>query len=349
MQKLFNLGNRAVRWFRKENTNAALILLYHRIAELPADPQLLSVSPSHFAEHLEVLRKYTHPLSLQQLVDALRSGNLPPRAVVITFDDGYSDNLTHAKPLLAQADIPATIFISTGYTEWKQEFWWDELERIFLQPNTLPQTLSLKVADRLHECDLGNVATYHQEEYDRDRSWNVLQATNPTPRHLIYRALHQQLFGLSGAEIAATLQKLQEKSGQGTIARLTHKPMIKEEIVQLAEEGLIEVGAHTMTHPVLANLPIAAQQEEIERSKTTLETILGHSVNSFSYPFGTPQVSYTSQTVELVREMGFNCAVTTSPELVEGSGDRYQLPRIGIRDCNGDEFAEQLQELLPVA
>ncbi|NEO93206.1 MAG: polysaccharide deacetylase family protein [Moorea sp. SIO3G5] len=335
----------ASRWLRKKMSNTALILLYHRVADAPADPQLLCVSPSHFAEHLEVLRKYAHPISLQQLTDALQVGHLPPRAVVITFDDGYVDNITNAKPLLAQADVPATVFVTTDYIGQMREFWWDELERLLLQPNTLPQKLSLKVAGELQEWALGKATTYSQEEHKRYRSWSVLETTDPTPRHTIYRGLHRQLLGLSGQEIAASLQTLQQQSGQGTKARPTHRPMEPEEIVQLAEGGLVEVGAHTMTHPNLATLPIAAQRTEIERSKTELETILGGSLSSFSYPFGT-QASYTPKTVALVREIGFSCACANFPDVVWKRCDRYQLPRIVVRDWNGDEFAERLRGLL---
>ncbi len=110
------------------------ILLYHRVTEVPSDPWALSVTPDHFAGHLEILREYTRPISLQQLSQGLREGNLPDCSVVVTFDDGYADNLLNAKPLLERYDVPATVFLATGLVEHWREPWWDELEQLLLQP-----------------------------------------------------------------------------------------------------------------------------------------------------------------------------------------------------------------------
>src|SRR5439155_20411317 len=97
------------RWIRNRFASRALILLYQRVVELPfGDPYLLCVAPLHFAEHLEILRSFWRPMRLQQLVEALRSGNLPHRAIAVTLDDGYADNLYNAKPLLELYEIRAT-------------------------------------------------------------------------------------------------------------------------------------------------------------------------------------------------------------------------------------------------
>jgi peptidoglycan/xylan/chitin deacetylase (PgdA/CDA1 family) len=91
----------------------AVILLYHRVTELAADPQLLSVSPQHFAEHLDVIRKVGLPMPLKSLWQDGRRERSSKCDVIVTFDDGYADNLYNAKPLLESHDVPATVFVSS--------------------------------------------------------------------------------------------------------------------------------------------------------------------------------------------------------------------------------------------
>src|SRR5215212_5224770 len=140
------------------NDQRTLILLYHRVAKLHSDLWSLAVTPEHFAEHLEVLRQYAHPIRLQHLPQALSDGNIPNRSVVVTFDDGYADNLHSAKPLLKRYDIPATFFLTTGYVGKEREFWWHELERLLLQPGTLPGRLRLKIDGNIYRWELGEAA-----------------------------------------------------------------------------------------------------------------------------------------------------------------------------------------------
>src|SRR5438552_1883786 len=109
-----------------------IILLYHRIADWETDPQLLCVTPKHFTEHLEILKELGPIVSFSQL-------NHTDRASIITFDDGYADNLHNAKPILQCQDVPATVFIATGQVGQTTEFWWDELERLLLQPDLKDQ------------------------------------------------------------------------------------------------------------------------------------------------------------------------------------------------------------------
>src|SRR3954469_24009177 len=123
---------------RRYLSSNAVILMYHRVADLDADPWGLSVSPTHFEEHLRVLRSLGTVMSLTQLVDGLQQGRIPRRAVVVTFDDGYADNVEVALPLLEQHRVSSTVFLASGAIDRQREFWWDELERILLQPGRLP-------------------------------------------------------------------------------------------------------------------------------------------------------------------------------------------------------------------
>src|ERR1700691_5876406 len=109
-----------------------LILMYHRIADAPVDYWGLAVSPARFEVHLSILRRTRHPLPLLEFVDRLVAGTLPPDAVALTFDDGYVDNLAAGLPRLAAADVPATVFLATGFLDRLEPFWWDELARLIL-------------------------------------------------------------------------------------------------------------------------------------------------------------------------------------------------------------------------
>src|SRR6476619_1419319 len=103
----------------------ALILLYHRVNQPGVDPWGLCVSPERFSEQMEIIGKYAYPCSLRQLACAHAESRIPENAVAVTFDDGYLDNLTNAKPILEKYDVPATIFVCSGAVDRKEEFWWD--------------------------------------------------------------------------------------------------------------------------------------------------------------------------------------------------------------------------------
>ena len=199
---------RAVRRLIRSYARSRVILLYHRVAELGSDPWGLYVSPRHFAEHLEVLREYNHPMRLQHLAQGLYRRKRARRPVAITFDDGYADNLHNAKPLLERYDIPATVFVTTGYLGNEREFWWDELERLFLQPGTLPETLHLNVNGSAYEWEMGEAAHYSEEIYQRLRYWHIEQQEDPTPRHYLYRTLWQLLSPLRHGERRKVLDDL---------------------------------------------------------------------------------------------------------------------------------------------
>ena len=123
MSLSYSIG-RTFRRLRHAVIPGGLILVYHRVVELPSVNQSpLSVTTEAFASHLEVLRKHAYPMKLSAFIHALRAGTLPPRAVVVTFDDGYANNLFQAKPLLERFDIPATVFVTSGLLGTHREFW----------------------------------------------------------------------------------------------------------------------------------------------------------------------------------------------------------------------------------
>jgi len=233
-----------------------VILAYHRVFEASSDPQLLCVTPQHFAEHLEHLRRHYRIMSLCDLARALREGLLQKRAVVITFDDGYADNLLNAKPLLERYEAPATVFVATGYVGRGREFWWDELERLLLWTPQLPECLQVTLNGVAYEWHLDKYAQFPEKERISYRQWHVELPDDPTLRHWAYRELHRLLRSPEEEGREAVLAQLRAQSEDEGSGRADCRTMTPEEVRRLAEGGLVAVGAHTETHPVLATQPV---------------------------------------------------------------------------------------------
>lgn len=339
---------RAFRRLWRSAPPGGMILLYHRIAEVRPDPQLLSVSPRHFSEHLEVLGRHYRPMPLREMVEALRQGKVPPGSVAITFDDGYADNLYQMKPLLERYGVPATVFVALGYAEKGREFWWDELERCLLEAPSLPVRVELTVGGKQHSWDIGDSGSLFEQDDASCWCWNVEMEENPTTRHRAYRSIHSLLKSLSTLERERALDHLRHIAGfEGNPARPGNRPLSLEEVHRLGEGDLVEIGAHTLMHPLLAAIPPKEQRREIEESKRKLEDLLEHPVTSFSYPYG-GKGDCTAEAVMAVREAGFHCACSNFPGWVVRRTDPYQLPRFLIRDWDGEEFERRLQEFVYV-
>ena len=123
----------------------------------------------------------------------------------------------------------------------------------------------------------------------------------------------------------------------------SHRPLTSAELARLAESPLIEIGAHTMTHPTLALTPLEEQQREIEGCRTTLERVLEKPVTAFAYPYGNPFADYTSDTVRVVRRARFDLAFTTNASFAPLECDPLQIPRFMMLDTVGDvELAHRL-------
>lgn len=119
------------RWLRSRLTGGALILGYHRIAAVENDYFEMCVRPEHFEQQLAVIQKKANLIHMDHLVESLSKESLPPKSIVITFDDGYFDNLLNARPLLIQYQVPATMFVATGF--FGRLFWWDELAKLIFE------------------------------------------------------------------------------------------------------------------------------------------------------------------------------------------------------------------------
>lgn len=329
---------RARAWISGHLGPRAAILLYHRVFEAASDPFLLCVSPHHFEEHLQVIRSVAHPLSLSDFVSRLRAGRLPERAVCVTFDDGYHDNLYVARPLLDRYDVSATVFMTTGRIGREREFYWDELERIFLQPNRLPRHLQFEMEGKYLEWDLSSHSVYSESDYAQHKGWSVVSEISPTERHTALLAVHKLLKPMSAECQNRFLEEIQVWSGIAPAVRASHRALERDEVVALGSQSLIEIGCHTDNHPALSALPHSAQKGEIVQSKVALEDWLDKPVDAFAYPYGL----YSRDTISVVKEAGFKYACACLDRTVRLDSDRYALPRVDVFDWDGDEFAQEL-------
>lgn len=291
----------------------SVILLYHRVGDYESDAQSLTVSPKHFSEHLDVIKRCARSVSLSR---ALSLGSSEPRRVALTFDDGYSDNLHHATPALQRHDIPASIFVTVGFIGTTKEFYWDELERRLLLSTDLPDQLALTGP--------------------RGKRF-TLPLADPIAAYNKLCGMLQPLPDAERADLLAQIADiLRERGGY------RHRVLSESELEKLASCHLIEIGAHTLNHPVLATRPPADEAFEITRSKSRLEELVGRPIHSFSYPYGSFS-DYSKRTVDAVRRAGFECACANVPGSAHASRALFDLRRRIVRDWDGEEFERRLE------
>jgi peptidoglycan/xylan/chitin deacetylase (PgdA/CDA1 family) len=296
----------------------AVVLMYHRVAEGVVDPFSLCVSPHNFQAQLDVLTERYRVLRLEDILARLQEGNLPSRAVAITFDDGYADNAHAAADLLARSETPATVFVTSGYLNGKREYWWDELVRLVFESRSDPSLWVAEDPELSSACQPG------------------------AGKEEIIRQLQPLLRGQSPDRLDATLARIAVRAGLERIVRETHRPMSAAECAALANGGLVTIGAHTIHHAWLSALSEADQQKELRESKRALEEITGAPVRTMAYPYGRKE-SVSSQTLGLVRDAGFTAACANERGLVKADVNPYWIPRFLPHDLDGDAFAKRME------
>ena len=275
---------------------------------------------------MEVLRHAAQPVPMGRLLAALDHARPSRTLVAVTFDDGYAESLRTARPILERLGIPATAFLTSGYIGSGREFWWDALERALFEPRQLPETLVLRTG-RAH------------------REWTFANAVPGAPRHRrAFASLYSWLRPLPDSERRALVDELCGWAGVPAMPRPGHRPLSEDDVRQFAAGELVEVGAHTETHPTLAWLPTSRQRAEIEGSKKRLEAIAGRPVIQFAYPHG-HRSDYTRVSETLVRDAGFASACAAFPGGVWPGVDRFGLPRIQAHNWDGETFARVLRRL----
>lgn len=308
------------------------ILMYHRVADLPYDPWGLAVGPTHFAAHVDVLKRERLPLSMTEFVSRLEDGTLPRHAVAVTFDDGYLDNLTQAKPILDRAAVPATIFLTTGQLGQRREFWWDELARMVLGRRAGVDD-AVRIGGQQIPVHLPPLA-FDAAVASRWRAWEAPR----TPRECLYLETWQLLRNLTEAERTAGMDALRHVF-RPEAADPANLPMERGDIARLVEGSAIAIGAHSATHRPLTTLSPAEQRLEIEDSRHACEQLAGRRVGGFAYPYG----DRDADSMRLVRDLGFDWACSTRDASVDPARfDRFDLPRRQILDWDAAMFQREL-------
>ena len=319
-------------------TRRGIILTYHRIGEPDVDPWRLSVAPERFADQMEVLREQARPVTLEELVTARIDRGAKP-AVAVTFDDGYANNLSVAKPVLERHGVPATVFVCSGYLEHEREYWWDELTAILLRPVCLPDELVLEISGSRRRWSLADAVEYPESQRRRDRARTDCGDRDQSPRLSFYFAMWRALQSLSDQRRKSVLDSLSEWAGYPHTVRPAYRAMTREELRALSAGGLVQVGGHTVTHPDLPALSGSMQRQEIEQGKRDLEDIVSHRVMSFAYPFG----AHDSNTLNIVRESGFQIACTARHEVCWAGNSRLKMPRFNSLNWSSSDFTSLLR------
>jgi len=314
------------------NTKGALVLMYHRIADSALDPWDLSVSPENFESHIRYLQQHTEVIPLQELIQRIYTRQSLYPCIALTFDDGYLDNYTQAKPLLEKYTLPATFFFTTKFQSNDKAYWWDELEQMILVQSVLPEKLSLTLAETSFSFALGEARVLTTSLEKEIRAWRYGKPLY-NARLRLFHDLWSILKPASITDQQTILQALRSWSGN----TIFHTPPVMNEyqIRDLSRSPLLEIGAHTANHPALGFLPPDAQRAEMQQSKNILEQITGKVVTGIAYPYG----SLNKDTPVIAQVSGFQYAVSTHAQVVSARMSIYDIPRIQVTNQAPEAFS----------
>jgi peptidoglycan/xylan/chitin deacetylase (PgdA/CDA1 family) len=294
--------------------NGTLILCYHRVAEGVEDPFFLCVRPGNFAAHLEEMTRAREPSTLADVSVPSRR----PR-VVVTFDDGYRDNLTNALPIAESKGVPITVFVTSGILGNHNGLWWDRLGTLLRARPPHVSEIDLPVRGRNIRLPLG--------------SSGIRADLDSVRRHLL---------PLRVTEIERALDAVSEQWQVRSTPPPDAGTLTPKDLLQLAASGTATVGAHTVDHVRLRDRPAREQQDTISGSKRDLEQSIGRPVPHFAYPFGRHD-DFDDRSVDAVRSAAFDTACTTIPGTARSSTDPYRLPRRLVMDWGRLRFRAQMQ------
>ncbi len=274
------------------------ILLFHRVLAQPDPLFPLEVDAARFGRLMEAVRNVFQVLRLDDAVAALQERRLSPRALVVTFDDGYADNETQALPILRRLGIPGTFFVSTGFLDGGRM--WND---------TIIETVRRTARSEL------------------DMSWLGLGRLPCGGVEQKRAAIGQIIAKIKYMDFAQRREALDRLGHSSERPALPSDLMLSsEQVVSLHRAGM-EVGAHTVNHPILCEVDDIVAMDEIARGRSKLSALTGAAVTSFAYPNGAPQRDYAARHVAMVRSLGFQAAVSTAAGSSRSGDDVLQLPR----------------------
>lgn len=300
-------------WMSPAGTRAHLsVLIFHRVL---AEPDPLFPDEMHarrFDELCNWLASWFNVLPLDKAVRRLKTDGLPARAACITFDDGYADNHHVALPILQSHGLTATFFIATGFLDGGR-MWNDSIIEAV-------RACSMPDLD-LSSLDLGQ----HALGAIGDRRAAIVSLIN----QIKYRPIEERI---TSTEQIAHLAGVQ----------LPHNLMMTSHEVKAMRHAGMQIGAHTESHPILARLTDEQARQEIQGSKRFLEQLLGERVGLFAYPNGKPGDDYTPQSVDMVRSLDFDAAVSTQWGASGTGDDLFQIRRFTPWDSTRLRFGARM-------
>ena len=290
------------------------ILMYHRIAEGVDDPFKLCVSPARFASHLDEIGRYGESSTLAQL----RLPSSRPR-VVVTFDDGYADNLINAVPIAEAKGFPITVFVTSGAIGSQNGFWWDRLGTLLRSRPSAISDVTLPAGEGIVRVGLGSPS-----------------------RRKDLQSVRRHLLSLPVTKIHRVLDAIAEQWGISAAPPPDARPLTLSEFTQLASSNVVTIGDHTVDHVLLRGLEADDQKQMISFSKEQLERLSGRTISHFAYPFGGTD-AFDGHTVDAVRSAGFDTACTTIPGNASSTSDPLRLPRRKVNNWSRLRFRVALE------
>ncbi len=310
----------------KQTEATILTLMYHRVANTICDPWHLCVSPQNFEAHLKWLKEENIAISLTELEAILNGEKLESYKVLLTFDDGYTDNFTIVKPLLEKYKLPAIFFLaSKSLGKQYGTYYWDVLQNIFLEKDNLPSTFSLNIYKGFFTLNI------HEEERlktnDSTLNWSAGSKAINSRTNAFFK-LSILLNNMHYDDVQKIINQLVNQCGT-TLSNLELPKIADAEMLKnIKNHPYIIVGAHTVTH---TNLPIQnklSQIYELAQSKNDLELFTNTNILTFAYPDG----QYSEKTLEYVKETGYKLAFTTKQQSINSNDKLLEIGRFQINN-----------------